>query len=129
MKILIATIVIFLLSVISSSTGKTLILSNQKDTGMPACISCPQTQICIAPGNETSIQLPSNATVDTLCVGRYNQVQAMFGEVFYFVYESKIDFDKFTNQIIVKVNSTSFYRSNEDEKKDWEEAPAHTWWN
>ena len=70
MKILIATIVIFLLSVISSSTGKTLILSNQKDTGMPACISCPQTQKCIAPGNETLIQLPSNATVDTLCVGR-----------------------------------------------------------
>ena len=128
MKILIATIVIFLLSVISSSTGKTLTLSNQKDTGMPACISCPQTEKCIAPGNETSIQLPSNATVDTLCVGRYNQLQVMLGEVFYFVYESNIDFDKFKNQIIVKVNSTSFYRSNEDEKH-WEEAPAHTWWN
>lgn len=128
MKILIATITIFLLSVVSSSMGKTLILSNQKDTGMLGCIRCPQTEKCIAPGNDTSIQLPNNATVSTWCVGTYNRVQGVFGEVFYYVYDSSKDFDKFKNQIIVMVNYTSFYRSSEEEKKHWEEIPAQIWW-
>ncbi|KAH9660515.1 Pectin acetylesterase 8 [Citrus sinensis] len=39
------------------------------------------------------------------------------------VYDSREDFDKFKDKIIVKINDTSFYRSNE-ENKAWEEIPS-----
>lgn len=127
MKILIASISILLLSLISSSTENTLILSNQKDTGRLGCISCDENNSprvaakCVAPGNDTSIELQDDAKVGyTLCVGTYNNVSTSdYDQMTFLVYYSKDDFEKFKNKIFIKVNATSFYRSNE-EKKVWE---------
>lgn len=131
MKILIATISIFLLSVISSSTGKTLILINQNDRDITGCVECRGAKKCIAPGNETaSIQLSNNATEQMVCMGRYDQLSygGGYGPPSYTVYDSRGDFEKFKNQIIVMVNDTSFYRSNEEDENNWEQIPPHYWY-
>ncbi|KAK9185850.1 hypothetical protein WN943_026209 [Citrus x changshan-huyou] len=81
MKIFIATITIFLLSLISSSRAKTE--SEYRES-------------------------------DGVYLGyRWSRR----------VYDSREDFDKFKDKIIVKINDTSFYRSNE-ENKAWEEIPS-----
>lgn len=60
-------------------------------------------------------------------MGTYDQVSHGYrDEKLYFVYDSSRDFEKFKNTIIVKVNDTSFYRSNE-EKKVWEEIYLKLW--
>lgn len=128
MKIFIATITIFLPSLISSSRAKALILSNQKDTGQPGCVKCPKKIACVHPGNETSIELPNNTA---LCWGSYySESEYTESDGVYLgyhwsrrVYNSREDFDKFKDKIIVKINDTSFYRSNE-ENKAWEEIPS-----
>lgn len=129
MKILTATVAIFLLSVIPSSTGKTLILSNQNDTDISACVIWHETENCVAPGNESSIQLSNNATEYTVCWGKYDlPPHPEYSRYpFYYVYNATRDFDKFKNQVIVIINSTAFYRSTEEEKNNWEELPVEYW--
>ncbi|KAL9412992.1 hypothetical protein AB3S75_041624 [Citrus x aurantiifolia] len=125
MKIISATFAVLFLSQISSSTANRLILSNQKDTGRLGCIKCyedfaPRIATCVAPGKNTSIELPNNATTEAWCVGTYdNESRGYRTETLYYAYDSSKDFEKFRDKIIVKVNDTGFYRSN-GTRKEWE---------
>lgn len=126
MKIFILTIVVVLvLSLSSSTTANTLVLINQANSSKVTCVTCHETltiriEACVIPGNETSILLPKSTTSDpnapsALCFGKHddefkNDNQQKVG---YFIYYSRVDYEKNKNKFVVKVNDTGFYRSNE----------------
>lgn len=66
--------------------------------GKLGCVNCNRIAKCIAPGNETSIQLPVNATVARSCLGTYDSVyydaiDYDYEPKYYIVYFATEDFD------------------------------------